>query len=312
MRRFVPVLSLFVALSSAVACQKDKQSSETLEWENELMLAADRPLAEVGGDPDKAIWAVGNGVYRRDKGVWREISFSGRPRVLSSVSVAGDDMWAVGPTGAAVHFDGKIWAVERVGGEGSIEPLVDVVAWPGEVWAVSVNEIFRRREGHWEAWKSPPLEQQKLGAIYAPSSKRAFLAVDPAGIATYDGAAWQLATLGHKAAIHAVHGSAPDDVWAVGERLDGATPAGIALHFDGKSWTARELPGDATLTSVYVRSPKEAWVSGERGTLLKWDGNAWHEVEGLLAGASTVVQVFAPANGPLLVNVERRRIAHAR
>jgi hypothetical protein len=302
-------LALFASLS---ACQKEKRETEVLEWENELMVAADRPLSKMGGDPNKAIWAVGNGVYRRDSNVWREISFSGRPRVLSALSVSGDDMWAVGPTGAAVHFDGKIWAVERVGGEGSIEPLVDVVAWGTEVWAIAAQEIFRRREGKWESWKVPALDNQKLGAIYGPSSKRAFLAADPGGIASWDGNAWQLTALPEKGVVRAIHGSSPEDVWAVGERADAVQKSGLALHFDGKSWTKSQLPNDAALTSVHVRSPKEAWASGERGTLLKWDGNVWKLVDGLAAGASTVVQVYAPNQGPVLVNVERRRIAHAR
>jgi hypothetical protein len=311
MRRLASVLVLFITTSASIACQKEKQASETLEWENELMLAADRPLSDVAGDPDKAIWAVGNGVYRRDKSVWREISFSGRPRVLSAVVTYGDEMWAVGPTGAAVHFDGKIWAVERVGGEGSIEPLVDVAAWPTEVWAIAAKEIFRRRNTKWESWKTPALENQRLGSIYAPTDKRAFLAVDPGGIATYDGNAWQLATLPEKCVIRAIHGISADDVWAVGER-EGVTKTGIVLHFDGKAWTKSEVPSDAALASVYARSVKEVWASGERGTLIKWDGNVWRTVEGLQAGASTVHQVYAPSNGPLLVNVEKRRIAHAR
>lgn len=307
MRRLASALSIFIV----IACSKEKQASETLEWENELMVAADRPLFDVTGDPDKAIWAVGNGVYRRDKSVWREISFSGRPRVLSAVVTSGDEIWAVGPTGAAVHFDGKIWAVERVGGEGSIEPLVDVVAWPAEVWAISAKEVFRRREAKWESWKIPALDNQRLGAIYAPSDKRAFLAAEPGGIATYDGAAWQLATLPEKCVVRAIHGTSADDVWAVGER-EGVTKTGIVLHFDGKAWTKSDVPADAALTSVYARSAKEVYASGERGTLLKWDGSVWRVVEGLQAGASTVVQVYAPANGPLLVNVEKRRLAHAR
>lgn len=307
MRRLASALTFLVA----IACSKEKQTSETLEWENELMVAADRPLLDVTGDPDKAIWAVGNGVYRRDKSVWREISFSGRPRVLSAVVTSGDEIWAVGPTGGAAHFDGKIWAVERVGGEGSIEPLVDVVAWPGEVWAISAKEIFRRREAKWESWKIPVLDKQRLGNIYAPNDKRAFLAADPGGIATYDGSAWTLATLPEKCVIRAIHGTSGDDVWAVGER-EGVTKTGIVLHFDGRAWTKSEVPVDAALTSVYARSAKEVYVSGERGTLLKWDSGNWRVVEGLLAGASTVVQVYAPANGPLLVNVEKRRLAHAR
>jgi hypothetical protein len=173
MRRLATALAIFIATSASIACQKEKQASETLEWENELMLAADRPLSDVAGDPDKAIWAVGNGVYRRDKSVWREISFSGRPRVLSAVVTHGDEMWAVGPTGAAVHFDGKIWAVERVGGEGSIEPLVDVAAWPSEVWAISAKEIFRRREAKWESWKIPALEtNDSVASTHRPTSAR--------------------------------------------------------------------------------------------------------------------------------------------
>jgi hypothetical protein len=299
-----------LGVSAVSSCKGGGPSSTTLEWDDELQLTPDRSVVEIGGDPAKALYAVGNGVFRRDKTTWREISFSGRPRALSAVSVVGDELWAVGRSGAAVHYDGKIWDVERAESEGRSDDLVDVHAWPGEVWATAgKGEIWRRKTQRWESWKPAELGALALGAIWGSAPNRAFIAAD-SSIAAYDGSAWRVSPVPESGRVRALHGTAADDVWAVGELPRGVRKAALALHFDGKEWKATELGVEQPLASVYARSRQEVYAAGDQGTLVKWDGASWQVVAGL--PAAPVVQVFAPAAGPLLVNVDRRRIARAR
>ncbi len=299
---------LFLVLLSS--CKDKAAQTEALEWEDELSLAPDRPLFEIAGDPQKMLYAVGNGVYRHEGNKWHEVSFDGRPRVLNAVSTAGNDLWAVGKSSAAVHFDGHLWVVERVGGEGSLEDLVDVVAWPSEVWAISKDDVWRRKGGAWQAWKLPELKDKVLTAIWGPSPDKVFVATEKAGVASYDGKAWRLWPLGGEGVkLHSVHGSSANDVWVVGERPD-VTAQPVAFHYDGATFTQTPIPTEGALSSVHARGPQEAWAAGDRGTLVKWNGSVWHAVTGL--PPSPVIQVFAPAGGPVYVNVNRRRIARAR
>lgn len=300
---------LAVALFGTWAC-KSAAPRAALEWDDELQLTPDRNVVDIDGDPSKQLYAVGNGVYRRDKTTWREISFSGRPRALSAVSVVGDELWAVGRSGAAVHYDGKIWDVERAEVDGRSDDLVSVQAWPAEVWATAQKgEIWRRRNKAWEAWKPAELSALALGAIWGPSPARAFIAANTS-IATWDGNVWSVAAVPASGRVRALHGTAADDVWAVGEIAEGARKTALALHFDGKEWKRTALAAEQPLSTVYVRSRQEAYAAGEQGTLVKWDGSAWQLVAGL--PAAPVTEVFAPAAGPLLVNVDKRRIARAR
>jgi hypothetical protein len=298
-----------LALLGVSGC-KSAAPQATLEWDDELQLTPDRNVVDIDGDPAKQLYAVGNGVYRRDKTSWREISFSGRPRALSAVSVLGDELWAVGRSGAAVHYDGKIWDVERAEADGRSDDLVDVRAWPTEVWATArKGEIWRRRAKVWEAWRPAEVSALALGAMWGPSPDRVFIAAETS-IAAWDGKAWSVTPVAASGRVRALHGTAPDDVWAVGEVAEGARKIALALHFDGKEWKRSTLAVEQPLSTVYARSRQEVYAAGAQGSLVKWDGSAWQVIAGL--PAASVTQVFAPAAGPLLVNVDQRRIARAR
>ncbi len=299
-----------VVVLGLVSCRGADRGGTTLEWDDELSLTPDRNVVDISGDPQKQLYAVGNGVYRREKSTWREVSFAGRPRALSAVSVIGDELWAVGRSGAAVHYDGKIWDVERAEADGRSGDLVDVIAWPNEVWATAgKGEIWRRRDKRWQAWKPAELADLALGSIWGSAPSRVYVAAG-SSLALWDGAAWNVTPVPQSGKIHALHGAGADDVWAVGEAPRGGRKAALALHFDGKDWKATELDVEHALLSVYVRAKNEVWAGGEQGTLVKWDGSAWQSVAGL--PATPVVQVFAAAAGPVLVNLDRHRISRAR
>lgn len=90
-------------------------------------------------------------------------------------------------------------------------------------------------------------------------------------------------------ALHALWGSADDDIWAVGE-------AGLVLHFDGRRWARVETPTLRTLRAVHGCAPDDVWIVGS-DVVLHYDGGAWQRVStpGLYPGA--LRSVFCAATG---------------
>jgi hypothetical protein len=291
-----------------LGCRNDPGTASVLrDWDDELALTPDRNLVDIAGDPSRALWAVGNGVFRRDKSSWRELSFPGRPRELTAVATDGGHVWAVGRSGAIVHFDGTLWSVERVSGDGHSNDLVDVLAWPNEVWAIAAKGEIWRRRGSWQAWKPSELAAHDLHAAWGLTPTRVFVAAGT-GIADFDGKSWRFSALGDGIKLRAIHGSSASDVWAVGEQAQSIGKRGVAFRLDASRWSKLELPSSMPLTSVYARSQNEVWVAGDQGTLLTWTGSGWQTVKGL--PVTPVTQVFAA--GPVLVDLDQRRIARAR
>jgi hypothetical protein len=80
---------------------------------------------------------------------------------------------------------------------------------------------------------------------------------------------WVRANAGSEVAFEAVHGTGPNDVWAVGD-------LGTITHFNGKTWTPA-----VPLTSVHLRAiaalaTNDVWAFGDSGTALHFDGTSWN------------------------------------
>ena len=79
--------------------------------------------------------------------------------------------------------------------------------------------------------------------------------------------------LPERCSYRAVSGTAPNDVWLVGD-------AGCIAHFDGNSWSEVPSGFDERLSGVWAATPSRAWAVGVGGTILGWNGKTWHRQEG--------------------------------
>lgn len=96
----------------------------------------------------------------------------------------------------------------------------------------------------------------------------------------WDGSRWH--ALPFPGRVIAMHGSAPDRVWAVGER-------GLALGWNGREWAAAPgKPIAGALWSVFVAEDGETWTCGPRAGLFKLGAEGW-------------APIFAPAWRPACV-----------
>jgi hypothetical protein len=85
--------------------------------------------------------------------------------------------------------------------------------------------------------------------------------------------------------LYAVWGSSAANLYAVGYQASAATglDEGVILHSTdrGATWTAETTaaPGrPRRLYAVWGTGPGNVWAAGSSGTLLRFDGTRWHEV----------------------------------
>lgn len=103
---------------------------------------------------------------------------------------------------------------------------------------------------------------------------------------------WVRANAGSEVTFDAVHGTGPNDVWAVGD-------LGTIAHYDGTKWTVAPPITSVHLRAVAAVSPTDAWAFGDQGVGLRWDGKAWARVD--LGTTSDILAAVAPAANDLWV-----------
>ncbi|MFJ1843250.1 hypothetical protein [Streptomyces sp. NPDC088146] len=235
----------------------------------EVSLSGDSPaesLMSVSTVGDDLAWAVGrkeqHGVIMRwDGEKWGEDTAPGLPDVWqwSSVSaVSADDVWAYGTVGrdqALVHYDGERWtSVPTTGPADDSWPEVPIKAVPGR--------LFKGGQ-----------------ALY-----------------TYADGAWQTFALPRLVDIRDIDALSADDAYATGMRypVDGGHP--VTYHWDGTTWTLMEEPpvrAGTDTAKITAESPDSVYVAGWADgpdadppvpSIAHWDGTAWKDVTGSLAG----------------------------
>ena len=85
---------------------------------------------------------------------------------------------------------------------------------------------------------------------------------------------WVAVASGTTNNLRRVWGSAPDDVWAVGD-------GGAAIHWDGTAWRGVPTGTTASLAGVWVARADDAWAVGSDASgpvVLRWDGARWNDV----------------------------------
>lgn len=67
-------------------------------------------------------------------------------------------------------------------------------------------------------------------------------------------------------------------VWAAGEEIWVAAPAGTVHHRRKGAWTAAKMPASGDVTDVAGAGPRDVWAVGVAGLMARWNGKAWASV----------------------------------
>lgn len=283
----------------------------TAQWQEEPLPPHDPRyafnLTTVHGTAADDIWlGASNYNLHFDGAAWTKVeNQTGRKRAWWEVfAVSRKDVWAVGPNASVAHYDGTAWTEQKLDG---IEfDLLHVIAFAGpDVWVTSANDKLHRFDGKtWTRSTPPELAGLALHNIWGSSAQDLYIQFSkgddgPPLVAHFDGHDWKKLTLGSEhGTIYAVHGSGPQDVWAVGSRKKSFGRGGQILHFDGKAWSQTPIPVDEILWDVYAVSPTRAWACGKNGVMLIWDGHTW--TQSPTGTKQGIGSLYAPAGGKAL------------
>jgi len=232
-------------------------------------------LHGVWGSSATDVYAVGrNGtVVHYDGASWRAET-TGTTATLSGIwGSAANDIFVVG-SGTVLHYDGLSWSTQ----------FSDAQLFLGAVWGTSGTDVFAVGRGtilHYDglAWTSQAtLSAVDFTDVWGRSGSDVFavgvISIVYGVVYHYDGTSWS-SVPGPPQVPLGVWGR-PGELIVVGSRvpLNLVGPyRGVIAQYDGSQWTEYPWPN---LRGVWASSGRNAVAVGGGGTILHYDGAAWH------------------------------------
>jgi len=139
--------------------------------------------------------------------------------------------------------------------------------------------------------------QTDMRSMYATSSDNVFIVghndINRGKMYRYNGQQWTPVQLTASEGgpiqgaidLTAIHGSGPNDIWAVGEEIyyDPLTgrfsDSSLVIRYDGVQWRKINIPKRRTLWCVWVVSLNQVFAGSADGVLYKYDGAQWTTFE---------------------------------
>jgi hypothetical protein len=284
--------------------------TQIIHWDGRAW-ARVRPPSPVGGIENMggaagAIWLRAQERYSKAPDYWCRVGDGWK---ICAGSITADtavdakalqDLWPAAP--GDVQSLAPLPAIAFVAG---------VRVGPKALWAIDATGTFVGRfDGtRWTigAARSPALRAGLSGIWFA--SERDGWAIAGDAILHWDGRMWR-PTEKATGELHALGGSASDDVWAVGDR-------GLTMHWDGESWRQTRPDGEPPLTSLAVRARNDVWAGGcDAGVvvLMHWDGWSWHRRDTAAPYqrrdfAGLCLPLAATGDGQVLAQIDERLLS---
>ncbi len=235
-------------------------------WSEDSMIGED--FTSVWGTAYNNIYVCGGEQIWRYTGSWLLDESVGGWELEEIHGSGPNDIWAVGPSELAVHWDGTSWTEASGWSENSFHAvwaqsatdawlLSDhggVYQYDGADW----NEINNSNQGGWQD-------------MYGLSANDIY-SVGSGTVMNWDGTDWTVAAE-RASYMHSVWCSGPSDIWTTG--YTGSGPNRYVYHHDGTSWSTsltitNDLPRD-----IWGHDANNIWVCGENGSVHYFNGSTW-------------------------------------
>lgn len=238
----IPALAVVIAAALAGACQS---VAEGTDWR------------------DVAVWDV-------DPDVGAVLTWLPAPDVPTAATLYAAwgsqeyDLWVVGAEGTVLRRGSAGWEPIAVPTGARLEAIVGFGAGPGggvvtDLFVVGAGGTVLRR-GLTPASPGPDAGPDPDSGAGADAG-----AAPDTGPA---GPVWTLEPVPTDRDLLDVHGTAPDDLWAVGAE-------GVVLHRGPEGWAEVPTGHLDRLGGVLAFRPDAAVAVGDFGTVLRWDGERW-------------------------------------
>ena len=227
-------------------------------------------VRDLWGASSGDIWTLGETgtIYHLQDDRWLEVD-SGTIESLQGLhGCSGDDVWTVGANGTVLHWDGLRWQDRSPG----------VTTRFTSVWCENAQRAWvvgdRGEMLHWDGGWTVPAAQHVGPLRSLANTSQGPLAVGEYNTVLRRGSrGWQreqggVADRYPNVELYDMHGTQPDDIWAVGAQ-------GAIVHWDGKAWQAFDPISSRALRAVWAVSPSDVWAAGDQAAMLHFDGVRW-------------------------------------
>jgi hypothetical protein len=139
----------------------------------------------------------------------------------------------------------------------------------GQLFAVSMDgELHYTKKGEWTVkdLKCP----DGLNAIWAASDTLLFAVGGNGCRVKIEETMGELTLDKKERGLNAVHGTSPENVYAVGEE-------GVIFHFDGDTWSEIESPTNGELFAVLCHR-EDVYFAGQKGVVFRLTKGKWKEL----------------------------------
>jgi hypothetical protein len=229
---------------------------------------AGRWFEEIWAVGEDDVWAVGKSgtAVHWDGSDWTVIDTCVGVTLYSVWGATPDDVWAVGGGGTVLHWDGESFS--------EVDSNTSVNLWSvsggdsGQLWAVGDGgKAFALEDG--ELVAHPTTTTETLFAVWPVSDSLVWVAGNAGTVRRYDGATWSAVPSGTTKNLFAMRGAADGRLYVAGS-------SGTLLKWSGSSFSAQNAGTNADLFGVWV-GDNDLWVSGDAGTLRHQLGSAWDD-----------------------------------
>jgi hypothetical protein len=254
------------AISGSAALRCAPEGSAAFCWINPLPQGSSLVGLWAAG-PDDA-WAVGplGAALHWDGHALTPVPVPTAAPLRAVWGSAADDVWAAGD--AVLHYDGRTWSAAAGAPVGSWNAVRG--AGRGEVWLVGAGGAAARFDGtRWWSVATPGADD--LAAVAVVSPAEVYVATALGGtVLRFDGAAFSTSAQLAARALWSLFAPGPGELWAAGEPRDvnaSAGARGTALaHLVAGAWSDVTVAGLETASFFALHGAAgELWVAGASG-----------------------------------------------
>ena len=200
--------------------------------------------------------------------VWRSLESETESELYGIWGYSSTDVFAVGNSGTALHYDGSVWSAMDSGTTKRLNAV-----WGGEgagvIAAGESGTILNYRETGWSPSASGITED--LRGLWGTDGSNVFAVGNAGTIIHYDGSGWSSMESGITEALYGIWGISGKDIFAVGEN-------GAVIHYDGTGWSQMNSGAAYNLYCVWGTAGDDIYAAGGSGAVLHYNGSTWRRM----------------------------------